>query len=79
MATTTVDMPRLSAARTSQEDLTPPVAVIAIVVAAATNGFVKAAVAATAGGAANGVQVGLPLVAASSIGVVVVWLAPLLW
>ena len=54
-------------------------AVVAIVLAAATNSLVKTGISALVGGQAMGLRVGLPLFAAAAAGLVVAWLAPPLW
>jgi uncharacterized membrane protein (DUF4010 family) len=69
----------LSVARMGRDELTLSVAVIAIVVAAATNGLVKTAASATVGGPGMGLRVGLPLVAASVAGLGVAWFTGPLW
>ena len=63
----------------SQDDLALSVAVLAITIAAATNGLVKSAVSTIVGGRAIGLHVGLPLVAGSLAGLAVAWSATPLW
>lgn len=69
----------LSVARMSQEDLAMSAAVLAITIAAATNGLVKTAVSAVVGGRGIGLHVGAPLIAGSLAGLAVAWLATPLW
>ena len=69
----------LSVGRMSQQDLALTVAVLAITIAAATNGLVKTAVSAVVGGRAIGLHVGLPLVTGSLAGLAVAWMATPLW
>jgi len=69
----------LSVARMSQQDLALSVAVLAITLAAATNGLVKTALSAIIGGPGIGLRVGLPLVIGSLAGLAVAWSTPPLW
>lgn len=69
----------LSVARMSQDELAAATAIVAIVLAAATNGLVKTAASAFIGGPAMGLRVGLPLVAASAAGMGIAWWAPASW
>ena len=69
-----VDAITLSVARMSQADLAMPVAVTAIVIAAAVNTLVKGGMATVVGGKGFGLRVGVPLLAAALTGLAAVWL-----
>ncbi|MGD2112416.1 MAG: MgtC/SapB family protein [Gammaproteobacteria bacterium] len=69
-----VDAITLSLSRMSQDELETGTAVIGIIIAAAVNSLVKGGMAATIGGRALGLRVGVPLLVASSAGLTVAWL-----
>lgn len=68
-----VDAITLSLARMSQQDLTLQVATTGVVIAAAVNSVVKAAMASVIGGRDIGIRVGIPLFATAVGGLVSVW------
>lgn len=69
-----VDAITLSLARMSLNDLTLPITVTGIVIAAAANNLVKAGMATAIGGRHIGLHVGLPLASSAAGGLVSVWL-----
>jgi uncharacterized membrane protein (DUF4010 family) len=68
-----VDAITLSLSRMSQDDISPQVAVTAIVIAAAVNNLVKGGIALVVGGRQLGMRVALPLLFASLAGLLIVW------
>ncbi|MBD3655913.1 MULTISPECIES: MgtC/SapB family protein [Marinobacter] len=69
-----VDAITLSLTRMSQTSLTPATAVIGIIIAAASNNLVKAAMAGVIGSRALGMRVAVPMVISLSAGLATAWL-----
>ncbi len=69
-----VDAITLTLAQESQQDISPGIAVMGIVIAATVNGLVKAAMAYAIGGRTLGLQVGFPLLLSGIVGLGSAWL-----
>ena len=71
---TDVDAINLSLSRMSLGDLSPQIAVLGVVIAAASNNLAKAIMASAIGGYQSAIQVGVPLIVSGLAGLSVTWL-----